>query len=248
MLDFEQAGQQCVDGGRVKVTLVAYTALAIENSLDPVIERWLPPEQESGVDGDAAHLTEFAGRACYQAWSRPNPKTRRNHDYIANLLRQGHESVLEHASATFYIEGVSRALSHELIRHRHLSFSELSQRFVDMSEANYILPPAYREAGLDNPVAINLAECYEEDVAALQAAGYKRKQAREAARCQLPNATETRLVVSGNHRAWRDVLKRRYHVAADAELQELSTEILRQLRGIAPAIYADFPDQPFGTE
>lgn len=238
----------------MRVTLIAHTTLVIEGfqddgplSIDPVIERWLPAADDLDIDSEADHLTEFAGRACYQAWSRPNPKTRRNPDYVANILAQGHESVLEHASATFYVEGVSRALSHELVRHRHLSFSELSQRFIDMSEANYIIPPAYREAGLDNPVAINLAECYEEDVAALTAAGYKRKQAREAARCQLPNATETRLVVTGNHRAWRDVLKRRYHVAADAELQELSEEILGQLRQIAPAIYADFPEVPFGT-
>lgn len=239
----------------MRVTLVASTALEIEGfqddgtyALDPVIERWLTADPESEVNGDADHLTEFAGRACYQAWDRPNPKTRRNLDYIASIIAKDHASVLEHASATFYITDVSRSLTHEFCRHRFLSFSELSQRFVNMSEANYVLPPAYRDTGMDSPIPENLGECYEEDVAALQAAGYTRKQAREAARCQLPNATETRLVVTGNHRAWRDVLKRRYHVAADAELQELATEILRQLRGIAPAIYQDFPAQPFGTE
>lgn len=225
----------------MRVELWAYTHMtdAIPNHMDLT---------ENGADTPADILAEAGGRACYSSFNRPNPATRRNKDYVNNILRMGHESVLEHASATFYITGVSRALTHELIRHRHLSFSELSQRFVDMSKAEFVTPPAYRDIEMESPIASNLAECYEGDVADLMEAGYKRKQAREAARCQLPNATETKLVVTGNHRAWRDVLKRRYHVAADAEICELATEILRQLRDIAPNTFQDFPDKPFGSE
>src|SRR5690606_36706741 len=85
-------------------------------------------------------LAEYAGRNCYQAWERKNPKTQTNEGYLANILKQGHESVLEHASATFSVEGVSRSLTHELIRLRHLSFAELSQRYVNVEDAPMVSP------------------------------------------------------------------------------------------------------------
>src|SRR5690606_16785547 len=158
---------------------------------------------------------------------------------IANIVAQGHHSVLEHASATFYIEGVSRALTHELIRHRHLSSSELSQRFVNVVDAEAVYPPAVR----GDPVLVAhvangfraARQAYDGNNNLLTTAGFPRKQAREAARAVMPNATETKIVVTGNHRAWRDAIGKRWHVAADREICELFGEILRQLREVAPA-------------
>ena len=95
---------------------------------------------------DSDTLSHFAGRSCYQAWNMEREETSTNEGYLANILKQNHESVLEHGSATFYIDGVSRNLTHELIRHRHLSFSELSQRFVNMEDAKIVVAPANREA------------------------------------------------------------------------------------------------------
>src|SRR5690606_13467825 len=119
------------EGGEVKVTLIANTELVSSVVSPYAIEEWMDLDFESM---DAEDLIEFAGRSCFQSFNKPNPATRANKDYIANIIAQGHHSVLEHASATFYIEGVSRALTHELIRHRHLSFSELSQRFVNVED------------------------------------------------------------------------------------------------------------------
>lgn len=209
--------------------------------------------------GDAANLVEFAGRACYQSWDRPNPDTASSPGYLANIIAQGHFSVLEHASATFYITGVSRSLTHELIRHRHLSYSQLSQRFVDESEVEFVVPPAIRDVVNRDPGIVRRAEdtwgevwffdtvrkVYRDLVEDLEAEGLSRKQVREAARSILPNCTETRIVVTGNHRAWRDMLQKRYSVHADAEIRELATELLRQLRRLAPGIYQDFPEEPF---
>lgn len=234
----------------MKVELIAHTQLAPHSGVYDGYyntEEWM---SWTSKDAPADHLAEFAGRSCYQSFHRPNPKSAANADYIANILQLGHESVLEHASATFYITGVSRALTHELIRHRHLSFSELSQRFVDMTDWQMVRPPAIRDNLNDTDedwtgLWGDYADSYSADVDHLTGLGLKRKQAREAARWQLPNATETRIVVTGNMRAWRDVLKRRYHVAADAELQELSKEILRQLRQIAPNTFQDFPEEPY---
>lgn len=211
------------------------------------------PEQEMGytIAEDADALTEFAGRSCYQSFNKPNPKTEENEDYLANILSLGHESVLEHSSATFYITGVSRALTHELIRHRHLSFSELSQRFVDVNTVDVVYPPAIERSGdsamvdvLDNNAMLNRHD-YNEMVNALQDRGLTRKRSREAARAAMPNATETRIVVTGNHRAWRDVLKKRWSVHADAEIRELAGILLTQLRDIAPNTYQDIPEAPY---
>lgn len=195
---------------------------------------------------DAEHLIEFAGRSCYQSWHRPNPKTATTPGYLNNILDQEHFSVLEHAGATFDIEGVSRSLTHELIRHRHLSYSQISQRFVDSSTAGIVIPPAAR--GDDEAVAIleeveaHSRNAYERLTAHFTAKGLPRKQAREAARAVLPGGTETSIVVTGNHRAWRDVISKRNAPGADAEIQELASELLRHLTALAPAIYADMTE------
>src|SRR3712207_3741803 len=91
------------------------------------------------ADGGQA-LAEFAGRACYQSWSKPNPATATNAGYLRHILEVGHLSVLEHGSVTFYLTGVSRSLTHELIRHRHFSYSQLSQRYVPERDAGMVEP------------------------------------------------------------------------------------------------------------
>lgn len=210
-------------------------------------EYWMETDQEAA---DADTLAEFAGRACYQSFHKPNPKTADNAAYLANILAQQHESVLEHASATFYVTGVSRALTHELIRHRHLSYSELSQRFVNVEDADMVYPPAveFAEADAIADVRDLSRQAYSVIVKNLTERGLTRKQAREAARAVMPNATETRIVVTGNMRAWRDVLRKRYSVHADAEIREFATEVLRQLKQLAPGTFQDFPAHPFGSD
>lgn len=105
-----------------------------------------PITQFMDINPDASEvetLIEFAGRACYQSFHRPVEATNTTEKYTANtLFNRGHWSIAEHASATFYITGVSRAFTHELIRHRHLSFSQLSQRFVDESKPGVVIPPS----------------------------------------------------------------------------------------------------------
>lgn len=188
-------------------------------------------------------LIEFAGRLCYESFDLPNEKTKENSGYIRNIISLGHESVLEHVSVTFYVEGVSRNLSHELIRHRHLSFSELSQRYVDVGESNMVLPPAVREDGDEHGLESAANTVYHDDYVqiteALLADGRSRKQAREAARYYMPSAMETKFVVTGNLRAWRDVLKKRDSAHADAEMQLFAKEVKRQLLEEYPDVFQD---------
>lgn len=233
------------------VQLLAHTTIvpdAIEQRLEI---------QEGSTDAET--LTVYAGRSCYESWSRPNEKTREDKDYLRRtLFEQGHWSIAEHAAATFYITGVSRALTHELVRHRHLSYSQLSQRFVDEKDANIVLPPAIRDSSIEVldfdkdlephmlPADMYLADAMDDAsfqygslVDALANSGLTRKQAREAARAVLPNMTETRIVVTGNMRAWHEVITRRTAPDADAEFQQVAGLIRDELKKIAPAIFTD---------
>ncbi|PSL58076.1 thymidylate synthase (FAD) [Saccharothrix carnea] len=202
------------------------------------------------ADGGEA-LAEFAGRACYQSWTKPNPATATNAGYIKHIIEVGHLSVLEHGSVSFYLTGISRSLTHELIRHRHFSYSQLSQRYVPERNAAMVEPDviandpelhekflAAAQASVD---AYNeLLKGLEEKFSDVPSATLRRKQARQAARAILPNATETRIVVTGNYRAWRHFIAMRATEHADVEIRALAVECLRQLQKAAANVFADF--------
>jgi thymidylate synthase (FAD) len=194
------------------------------------------------IPTDADALGEAGGRICYLSWDRPNPATASNAGYLRNILAQGHHSVLEHASVTFLVRGVSRSLLAELTRHRHLSPSVVSQRYVDYSETQPVIPPALRgtegEAFLRSAYAYAIGR-YQAAVKELRSKGLSRKQAREAARSVLPNAAPVDLIVTGNLRAWRDVLAKRASPSADAEIQEFARNVLALLREVAPNSFQD---------
>ena len=211
-----------------------------------------PPDVPWSTDADGgAALVEFAGRACYQSWSKPNPRTATNASYISHVIDVGHLAVLEHASATFYITGVSRSCTHELVRHRHFSYSQLSQRYVPENEASVVMPPGLEDDPELQQIVLDAADAsraaYETLLAELEAklddqpnAVLRRKQARQAARAVLPNDTETRIVVTGNYRAWRHFIAMRASEHADTEIRRLAIACLRELSRVAPAVFADF--------
>ncbi|HEY7054228.1 MAG TPA: FAD-dependent thymidylate synthase [Mycobacterium sp.] len=211
-----------------------------------------PPDVPWSTDADGGQaLTEFAGRACYQSWSKPNPRTATNAAYIRHIIDVGHFSVLEHASVSFYITGLSRSCTHELIRHRHFSYSQLSQRFVPERDSQVVLPPGIDGDAELQELLLKAADTSREAYATLLAkleakfadepnAVLRRKQARQAARAVLPNATETRIVVTGNYRAWRHFIAMRASEHADVEIRRLAIAFLRQLADLAPAVFADF--------
>ena len=212
-----------------------------------------PPEDvpwSTDADGGQA-LAEFAGRACYQSWSKPNTKTATNAGYLRHIMEVGHLSVLEHGTVTFYFTGVSRSFTHELIRHRHFSYYQLSQRYVPERDAAMVEPEVIAEDPELHKTFVEAAEAsvraYTELLAGLErkyadvaSATLRRKQARQAARAVLPNATETRIVVTGNYRAWRHFIAMRATEHADVEIRELAVECLRQLQGVAPNVFGDF--------
>ena len=203
---------------------------------------------EPGTDGE--QLAEYAGRLCYM--SQKNPANRSTAEYLGNILRQGHGSVFEHATYVVLIEGVSRSLTHELVRHRAgFGYSQLSQRYVDESEAAFVVPPAIQgddeiEAAWQEQVTaaqaayVSAVEKLMEKFAWVESRVHRRKMAREAARSLLPNATETKIVVSANVRAWRTMLELRLGEGAEREIRRMSVRVLETLRGEAPRFFADF--------
>jgi thymidylate synthase (FAD) len=211
-----------------------------------------PPDVPWSTDADGGQaLAEFAGRACYQSWSKPNPATATNAGYLRHILEVNHLSVLEHGTVSFYLTGLSRSLTHELIRHRHFSYSQLSQRYVPERDAAMVEPdviaddPELHEmfrAATDAAVRAytELLEGLEKRFADVPNGTLRRKQARQAARAVLPNATETRIVVTGNYRAWRHFIAMRATEAADVEIRALAVEVLRHLQREVPNVFADF--------
>lgn len=183
-------------------------------------------------------LVEFAGRNCYLSFDKPNPATRTNKDYIAlNIIGKSHESVFEHGHVTFYVDGISRNLLLELERHRHISYSVLSTRYVDPQKYSTVLHPGLVDKDL-------VADAENLDAAAralskkiydqLRSQGSSPKEARTVARSVLLGSTETKIVVSGNIRAWRYVIKMRMDESADPEIRMFATGVLKRLREVAP--------------
>ncbi len=280
-----------------------------------------PDDVDWSTDAEGGQaLAEFAGRACYQSWTKPNPATATNAGYLRHILDANHMSVLEHGTATVYVTGVSRSLTHELVRHRHLSYSQLSQRYVSERYAEMVEPdiiaadpglhatfmralnaaqeaytkladgllrklqpkcphcagplareqdpagwwclvcqarPAY-PAGAHHPALADDCGLVPDDeqvyhcgvcgerwpCASAMEDPYNpttiRKQARQAARAVLPNATETRIVVTGNYRAWRHFVTMRASEHADVEIRALAVACLGELNRIAPNVFGDF--------
>lgn len=204
--------------------------------------------QGDGTDGE--HLAEFAGRLCYM--SQRNPANRSTREYLGNILKQGHGSVLEHANYSLLLEGVSRSLTHELVRHRAgFAYSQLSQRYVDESHAAFVVPPAIIgdealeaawKAQMERAQStyVELVNQLIERYAWVDDKVHRRKMAREAARGVLPNSTETKIVVTGNVRAWRTMLELRSGEGAELEIRRMAVGVLRIMQSEVPGLFADY--------
>ncbi len=198
---------------------------------------------------DGERLIEFAGRGCYRSWANPGRKS--NAEYIRHIKEIGHLSVIEHASATLYFAGVSRSWSHEAVRHRLLSVSQESQRYVEASEVNFVVPPAIRGTAAERDFRDACGEAcgwYKALLRQLELSGQgpttsSKKLAREAARSVLPNATETRLVLTGNLRAWRWFCRMRARPEADAEMCDVACRVVEILKNVAPSVFSDFEER-----
>jgi len=178
-------------------------------------------------------LLEHAGRVCYRsAMSGEAGK------FLQNRIREGHESIIEHASATLEISGISRACSHQLVRHRLASYSQESQRYVDMADPQFVIPPDIaahpRAMEIWTGVVDEIQAAYQE----LRELGIRK----EDARFLLPNATATRIVMTMNFRELRHFIRLRSDPGAQWEIRELANRILGILYQVAPSVFEDLVD------
>ena len=184
----------------------------------------------AGTDDGAEALLEHAGRACYRSEPKGQPGR-----FLRARIREGHGSIIEHASVTFDITGISRACSHQLVRHRIASYSQESQRYVDMSAPEFLVPPSVAQ----DPQARAIWDEFMDQVADTYHRLRELRMRKEDARFVLPNATATRIIVTMNFRSLRHLFSVRCDKAAQWEIRELALEMLRQVHELAPSVFGD---------
>ena len=182
------------------------------------------------ITPDAERLIETAGRLCWDTQGKVGTAP----DRIQKWLEVGHESMIEHACATFHIRA-SRVLTHELVRHRLASYSQRSQRYVRENEPRYIEPPELR----DNSYAHQefeaaMKNCWT-SYAELLARGIKP----EIARYVLPNACETQIICSWNFREIRHIIRLRTSKRALPEIRVVANQIRAIMKDKAPQVFGD---------
>ncbi len=211
-------------GTRLKVILLAYT-----------------PEPEK--------LVAQAAKLCYSPSTieelREKIDKKGQEKFVKKLISMGHMSPIEHISFSFGVEGISRACTHQLVRHRLASYSQQSQRYVGKHSKKsggafeFIIPPGVIEAGRKEWFEARMAEVqtwYDELVDAL---GDKGESTYEDARFLLPNASETKIVITMNARELLHFLRVRCCNRAQWEIREMAIEMLRTVKVIAPSIFGN---------
>lgn len=179
-------------------------------------------------------LIETAARVCYQSEPKGNVG-----DLITKLIKSGHFSVIEHGYATFRISEVSRALTHQLVRHRLCSFSQQSQRYVNESQFDYVVPDKVSENVL-------WKQYFEDDMKAIQGMYDKWKKLglrNEDARFVLPNACHTEIVMSANLREYRQIFQIRCEKHAQWEIRSACLKMLEILSKEAPHVFQDLKEE-----
>jgi thymidylate synthase (FAD) len=216
------------------------------------------PEWKSTSDRPSEVLPEVAGRVCYLSFGKGRP----HDEYVENLKRERHGSVLEHAVVSFILTGVSRSFTHECVRHRAgWAYSQLSQRFVDEREAQYVVPWAIRRYASTRKLFRELAEANQRGYAKLKETLIEANQKYKiigssfvprridtrtiklvngAARSVLANATETKIFCTVNARALRHFLEMRANVAADHEIRMVAMAIYYAVLEYMPDLLSDY--------
>ncbi len=185
-----------------------------------------------GVKGETPEkIIEIAARTSYKSFSKMGEGTEKK--LIKHIIRLGHLSVLEHASATFRVRGISRACTHQLVRHRLASFTQESQRYVNEREFDYVVPDAIKE----NKEAFALFRDEMRYIAEIYAKFSNIGIKKEDARFVLPNATTSEIVISANFREWLHIIGLRVSNEAQWEIRELSTLFWRGLYSISPTVF-----------
>jgi thymidylate synthase (FAD) len=236
-----------------KAYLIAETQAVIPGIVNALAKLGVTDWNSDAVD-DAALLTEFAGKSCYMSFDTSLNKnltrtgTRTNHEYVQQqIVGQGHGSVLEHSTVTFFLVNISRVATHEIVRHRAgAAYSQTSGRYVRSDKIDLYLPidiAAIPEAVDIFEKAVLQMEQNARDLARITGIDGRsfstKKKLTSAFRRIIGNGQANHIVVTMNHRAWRHVIAMRTDPSAEEEIRVIFADISRQLRARYVAIYAD---------
>jgi thymidylate synthase (FAD) len=187
----------------------------------------------TAITPEAERHIEKAGRTCYMSQDRLSDDSAPK--FLRTLISRGHSSVLEHACATFRVSGISRAATHQLVRHRLCSFSQKSQRYVTESDPSFVVPPSVRE----NPEARTIFDRTMSASAGAYGALIDLGIPKEDARFVMPNAASSEIVMSANFRELRHIILVRGSKHAQWEVRELAVKLLRIMKEEAPNVFFD---------
>ena len=183
------------------------------------------------LDGDyILKFLERIGRVCYKSEDKITKSSARK--FTRNLIKSGHESVIEHFNITVKVV-CSRAISHQIVRHRIGAYSQESQRYVNYEDGIEVIMPNVKHS-LWESAAVWAGYYYKELI--------KEGAKPEEARLVLPNATATTLIVTYNLRQWRHFLRQRTSPAADPQIRRIAGMILKEFKKQVPVIFEDIGD------
>ncbi len=194
---------------------------------------------------DPEAVVAMAAKLCYSSANidelKKNIETKDQKRFIEKLVKMGHLSPIEHISFTFGIEGISRACSHQLVRHRLASYSQQSQRYVS-EKGHYIIPPSIKEDAetrkLFERFMLEAQKAYDLLIGKLNEKGIKDEAANQDARFVLPNAAETKIVVTMNARELLHFFNVRCCERAQWEIREAAFQMLQEAKKAAPVIFS----------
>lgn len=224
------------------------------NFLNDRAVRW--KENTLPAISDAERLVELSGRICYMSFGeKQSPRT--NSEYIANLINKAHESVLEHANFSILADNISRALSHQLVRHRvGFSYSQLSQQYHDEADTTFVKPDglegypdleALWKATVEN--SLDSYRRMEAELISLETSTdlsdkERMRMIRSVCRSMLPAAATTCLMITANARAWRNMFSVRGAIEGDFEMLDFCAGVFDLIESHAPALFSDFERIP----
>lgn len=207
---------------------------------------------------DSAQLCKVAGQLCYMSFGRKRSYNADADRYFTNMKASGHGSVFEHANFSLLLYGISRSVTHELVRHRAgVGISQQSQRYVSGRMVRFVERPEYTgDEGLHEQFLQRIERAATEYAAIterlleMQHSGTQllsadertdlRKKVQQTARSVLPNETEAPIVVTGNARAWRHIISMRASAHAETEIRELAVRIFLCLYLTDPVLFSDY--------
>ena len=185
------------------------------------------------------YSTDFAGDIFDEA--KDSEDKDKIKQFVKKVISSGHESPMEHVKFTFAIEGVSRALTHQLVRHRLASYSQQSQRYVKESDLAYIVPPAFKKDKKLYDKFVSLMDIiqkgYNEILSDLKDKGTEGEKANQDARFVLPQASETKIVVTMNARELKHFFGHRCCARAQWEIRKLANEMLEICQKELPEVF-----------